>query len=309
MSNISDFFPTPSGGSSSTDIFTSDVFADIVIVAGGGGAAQSDSSSCRSNCPGCGCYRWGGGGGGGIYRVRYGLNCDQTYPITVGAGGAGGDPTATVGTSQGENGSPSKFDGSRFVALGGGGAGSVQRTIIPAFCPTACPRGCQTFGKAGGQGGNSIGYSDSAWESPGASFGSQYGYHYGNGMMIIRGQICPTATGVPDIATRPLNGYDLSGSSACDTFARIGWFCGNQPLCPTGTPHPSATCSYSTGQANSGDGAGNCNGSATGGSGFVVVSYPNLHRAAPARPGSNDCSACTPGFYTYVFTSSGSITL
>ena len=305
MSNLTDFFSSSGGGG----ILSSNVFADIVIVGGGGGAAQSHSSSCMPNCPGCACYRWGGGGGGGIYRVRYGLNCDQTYPITVGAGGAGGDPTAPVGTSQGENGSPSKFDGSRFVALGGGGAGSVARATLPAFCPASCPKGCQTFGKAGGQGGNSIGYCESAWEAPGASFGSQYGYHYGNGMMILRGQICPVPTGVPNAATCPVNGYDLNGSSACDTIARIGWFCGNQPLCPTGTPHPTCTCSYSAGQANSGDGAGNCNGSASGGSGFVVVSYPTLHRAAPARPGSNDCSACTPGYYTYVFTSSGSITL
>ena len=303
MSNISDFFPTPSGGSSSTDIFSSDVFADIVIVGGGGGAAQSTSSSCLPTQPSAGCFVFGGGGGGGIYRVRYGLNCDQTYPITVGAGGAGSPTDAGIeGLTQGENGSPSKFDGNRFIALGGGGAGSVCRSPCCQACPTSCG-GCMTYGKAGGQGGSSIGYCFSALDAPGSSFGSQYGYHYGNAMMIFRGQICPQSPGCdPNAATIPVNGYDLSGTSGCDTIARMGWYCGHNLPCATG-------CAYSAGQANSGDGAGNCNGSATGGSGFVVVSYPTLHRAAPARPGSVDCSPCTPGYYTYVFTSSGSITL
>tara|TARA_A100001234_G_scaffold203528_1_gene197753 strand:+ start:896 stop:1819 length:924 start_codon:yes stop_codon:yes gene_type:complete len=307
MSNLTDFFSSSGGGGSN---LSSDVFADIVIVGGGGGGAQSTSSSCMPNCPSCGCYRWGGGGGGGIYRVRYGLTCDQTYPITVGAGGAGSPTDAGIeGLTQGENGSPSKFDGNRFIALGGGGAGSVKRTVCPTQCPSTC-RGRATYGRAGGQGGSGVGWCFSTFDAPGSSFGSQYGYHYGSAMFIFRGQAgCPVPCGFPNDATKPVNGYDLSGSSACDTFARPGWLCETRYQCPTGPAHPQCCCNWSAGQANSGDGAGNCNGSATGGSGFVVVSYPDSHRAAPARPGSNDCSACTPGYRTYVFTSSGSITL
>lgn len=322
MSKLSDFFSAPGsgGGDTSEDIYNSDVFADIVIVGGGGGATlscstQSVATTAPTNVQAQAAHKcgWAGGGGGAIYRLRYGLRCGQTYPITVGAGGAAGPSDVGIeGNSQASNGSPSKFDGSRFIAYGGGGAGSIK---------TCCGFGqdkesTMSHGRAGGQGGIGAGSFYSSLAASHSSFGSRYGFHYGNSDAIYFGQICPS-DGQPGIfgkATAPVNGYDLSGSSACDTIARGGWYCfGKSCTCPPEyTPtidHCCVGCAYSAGQANSGDGAGSCNGPAAGGSGFVVVSYPDVHRAAPARPGSNDCSACTPGYRTYVFTSSGSITL
>lgn len=68
--------------------------------------------------------------------------------------------------------------------------------------------------------------------------------------------------------------------------------------------------------ANSGNGGdGGCAGpvgdfSATAGqSGVVVVQYPSAYPAAPSFPGATDVSPATPGYRTYRFTSSGSITL
>lgn len=52
-----------------------------------------------------------------------------------------------------------------------------------------------------------------------------------------------------------------------------------------------------------------CADSANGGSGTVVVRYPTQFAAAPSFPGANDCSPATPGYYTYKFDSTGSITL
>lgn len=49
--------------------------------------------------------------------------------------------------------------------------------------------------------------------------------------------------------------------------------------------------------------------SANGGSGTVIVRYPTQFAAAPSSPGATDCSPQTPGYYTYRFNSSGSITL
>ena len=46
-----------------------------------------------------------------------------------------------------------------------------------------------------------------------------------------------------------------------------------------------------------------------GGSGTVIVRYPDQFDAAPASPGATDCSPATPGYYTYRFNSTGSITL
>ena len=300
MSNISDFFPTPSGGGNNTDVLASDVFADIVIVGGGGGSTIANDA-----CPGTPSRRdYSGAGGGGLYRLYYGLNCDQTYPITVGAGGAAG-PTnpGDIGASQGENGSPSKFNGSQFIAYGGGGGGSYCGCSSPVTCPTS-QGPFQTYGRAGGQGGASQTVSNkcSLNAASHSSFGSRYGYHYGNSDYLHITQVCAPCGPFP--ATCPVNGYDLNSHSACDTIARAAYLCFD---CTCNAPY--CECSYSAGAANTGDGAGSWNGAAAGGSGFVIVSYPNSHRAAPARPGSVDCSPFTPGYYTYLFTSSGSITL
>lgn len=69
------------------------------------------------------------------------------------------------------------------------------------------------------------------------------------------------------------------------------------------------------GGANTGRGgsvAASCCGcicSGSGGSGVVVIRYPDQFAAAPASPGATDCSPATPGYYTYRFNSTGSITL
>lgn len=46
-----------------------------------------------------------------------------------------------------------------------------------------------------------------------------------------------------------------------------------------------------------------------GSPGVLVVRYPSAYAASPSFPGATDCSPATPGFRTYRFTSSGSITL
>lgn len=82
--------------------------ASYMIVAGGGGGGRDD----------------GGGGGGGGFRCGPGAACARhipfqtgTYPITVGAGGAGGSSPSPYGAA----GSPSIV--STITAAGGGGGG------------------------------------------------------------------------------------------------------------------------------------------------------------------------------------------
>ena len=122
---------------------------DYVVVAGGGGGAVGE---------------WGGGGGGaGGYRESSGAasGCYSasplgacvsalpvsaaTYPITIGAGGAGGtnNPYATNG--DGDSGSTSVF--SSITSAGGGGAGGGNQGH-PSPVGT---------GKAGGSGGGGSG--------------------------------------------------------------------------------------------------------------------------------------------------------
>jgi len=57
-----------------------------------------------------------------------------------------------------------------------------------------------------------------------------------------------------------------------------------------------------------------CSGSGSGGagcSGALIIKWPSSVGAAPPTgfPGGTDISPATPGYYTYCFTSSGSITL
>jgi hypothetical protein len=72
---------------------------------------------------------------------------------------------------------------------------------------------------------------------------------------------------------------------------------------------------WGSGDANSGRGgsvlmcASGCICSGSGGSGVIVIRYPDQFPAAPASPGATDCSPATPGYYTYRFNSTGSITL
>jgi hypothetical protein len=85
-------------------------------------------------------------------------------------------------------------------------------------------------------------------------------------------------------------------------------------------PGPSACCTY--GGENTGSGGHNSVGAhpcspcapvqtscRAGRNGTVVVRYPTDYPAAPSFPGACDCSPQTPGYRTYRFVSSGSITL
>ncbi len=114
---------------------------DYLVVAGGAGGAGGGTN-----------WTQGGGGGAGGYRTFVsnpttspknapaGITVSaQGYPITVGAGGAGGTgggPTVTKGT----NGGVSTFDS--ITSTGGGGGGTYSN-----------PEGAQTGGSGGGGGG------------------------------------------------------------------------------------------------------------------------------------------------------------
>ena len=75
---------------------------------------------------------------------------------------------------------------------------------------------------------------------------------------------------------------------------------------------PSA-CVTAHSAANTGNGGSTNGGSApesnSGGSGVVIIRYPTDFAAAPSAPGATLCTPVTPGYHTYRFNSSGSITL
>ena len=77
--------------------------AEVLVVAGGGGGGGSTAG--------------GGGGGGVLYQTPYTLNPSTVYPVTVGAGGLGGQKS-NDGAVSNTSGGNSTFD--TLTALGGG---------------------------------------------------------------------------------------------------------------------------------------------------------------------------------------------
>jgi hypothetical protein len=86
----------------------SELAVEVLVVGGGGGAGHSSVT--------------GGGGGGGAGGVLLGSSglASGSYPLVVGAGGAGSLASSPAGT-QGADGAPSTF--LAWTALGGGGGG------------------------------------------------------------------------------------------------------------------------------------------------------------------------------------------
>ena len=160
------------------------------MVGGGGGGGASggmltDNNFCLSTESGI----VGGGGGGGqvVFSDTYEVIQDVSYPITIGAGGAGGGfyydttnvyyprnpitPTVPVGcycgqiqnrnagTLRGSNGGNTVF-GSVIAYGGGGGGGGMSNTVnyLPDTCNAAAIAACSQWtakGADGGTGGGS----------------------------------------------------------------------------------------------------------------------------------------------------------
>jgi hypothetical protein len=128
---------------------------ELLVVAGGGGG-------------GGGFTTWAGGGGGGagglIYRGEYPVTANQTYNLTVGAGGSGqaGDTSPRYGFSGGN----SIFG--PLTAIGGGG-GNSWNSSTGSTAPA---------GGSGGGGQNSSGPFGGAAGTPGQGFPGGDGMAY-----------------------------------------------------------------------------------------------------------------------------------
>jgi len=134
---------------------------ELLVVAGGGGGGMDMA---------------GGGGAGGVrYLAATPVTPGTTYPIVIGAGGAGapaagtfGQPSAHQYTIGANAGSDSSFGG--VVALGGGRGGSSVYTYTPGAA-----------GGNGGSGGGASGYSnDGSGRSGGTGVAGQ-GFKGGKG--------------------------------------------------------------------------------------------------------------------------------
>jgi len=254
------------------------------LVVAGGGAGGGDSGTASGN---------GGGGAGGLLTAsNYAVATGTALTITVGAGGAGA-PTAIA-----INGSNSVFG--NITATGGGGGAYYSNGIGGTggsgggggADSGAGGAGTSGQGNAGGRGNTSSGGGGGGAGSPPVQgIGGVRGGGGGTGL-------CSTITG-----TRVFYAGGGGGSS--------GYVEGAGGAGGGGTGANTTTKFGVSGTANTGGGGGGqTNGSSSpsgsGGSGIVIIRYPQINSAPALVTGSPQVSY-SDGYQIYTWTSSGSI--
>lgn len=274
---------------------------EYLVVAGGGGSTSTSDA---------------GGGGGGGYRTATGYAVTAATPITVvvGAGGTSGGTTrasdssfgtitsigggqgATASSSTGINGGsggghgPARSGQYRNAADLYGGTGTVGQGNNGASYtgPWVTNNGNLSGGGGGGAGaaGSPGGYLNQTG-SPAITGGAG-----GNG---LQSSISGTATyyagggGGAGAGSFDSNNGGLGGLGGGGNGGQAGW---------------GQYGRGSNGSANTGGGGG---GNYAGGSGIVIIRYPDTYDAATATTGSPTVTV-SGGYRIYKWTSSGSIT-
>ena len=304
----------------------------VPIVVGGGGAGGGPSP-CTTFTDGAigGCSKLtfpegticvAGGGGGAISCKRIGdlcstyfMNANPTLRPTIlgthtaGTGGSGGcccvNMDAPCGLQHGPGASAEEAgEGGRSIYS----AGSFVSRIFHDIAPVGCLATARMF-----KGKNDQNH--------------QYGAYYGapgSGGIVLTGspptKINSQASGGAGGGGESTHGMCVNGPLQYISIAGKG-ICTDISGClqeyGAGRTYILSTCfptccdgltNFGQGGA-AGCGVSGCGNGGSGGSGTVIVKYPTQFAAAPSSPGATDCSPITPGYYTYKFNSSGSITL
>ena len=308
----------------------------VPVVVGGGGAGVA-SQPCSTNTSGArgGCSSIttpegtlcvaGGGGGGHAGLCGIGFICPTSNPLANqvyhgGTGGTGGSnciPCCAVMftiTSQTTGADSCVVEGGKpFYSTGQFTTDSTYCTLDPS---AACA--CIRYAANNFCGPGQMNHKYGTFMGGAATGGARLEYQ------------CPTCTDlqINGRASGGAGGHAITTRGmtlSCSCITRAGkGYCSDI----TGTleeygrgvvnaPQSCAPCFpvWGSGGANTGRGgsvaacAAGCICSGSGGSGVVVIRYPDQFPAAPASPGATDCSPATPGYYTYRFNSTGSITL
>lgn len=259
-----EYFPVSSNKSPTTwtDLTTTASTPNLtsvqaLVVAGGGG--------------GGGDIGGGGGGGGVIYNTAVSVTPGTSYTVTVGPGGQG-IPFSVVGQAQGVNGSNSVFGS--LTAIGGGG-GAVYHAIGNnggsgggGSAESAGGLGTAGQGFNGGIGGGNVGYNAGGGGGAGGIGQAGDGVNFlgGDGGAGVTYDISGVSTGYGGGGGG--GGFNRGGNAT--QGGGIGW------------PRLSGDTRGLNGTPNTGGGGGGTGGfggSTNGGSGIVIIRYPQPVRA------------------------------
>ena len=252
------FNSTSGDTSNSTFTLASAKTCDILVVSGGGagGGRASDGTG-------------NGGGGAGGYKAFTGQALTSgSYTVTVGRGGTGG-------TTTGQNGFASTFQGLASPTAGGGGGTRA------------------TLGNTGGSGGGtgSENTSTPAQGTAGQGFAGgtgasapNYGGGGGGGAGGAGANGSGTVGGAGGVGIQWLDGnyYAAGGSGGTynggsqPTVARGGGAAGGDPITTSSAANNGYAATFGTGGGGGGSSSGPSGTGAggTGGSGIIIVRYP-----------------------------------
>jgi hypothetical protein len=274
--------PTPCGGDRGGDTIVK-YPEGVIRVAGGGGGLSGNEWGADPTIPGHG----GTGGGGGCHNRRL----EDCVWAEFASGPTQGIATGLAGRGSG-----------RSIYSKGNAQIDVYQTCQPTVgCKfhimqwngtTMTPHGDGAFYGAPGNLSMVTNGSPISCQKiiPGSGGGGAGGQGFLSSCQPSNG--CVAEVAGPGIFT------EMTGTM--EEFGRGGL--NHIPTFPTPTL---------TGPANSGNGGSNLQGgnACAGGSGVVIIRYPTDFNAAPASPGATLCTPVTPGYHTYRFNSTGSITL
>jgi hypothetical protein len=233
--------------------------ANYLAVAGGGGGGSQEG---------------GGGGAGGLLTGTISLNTNQSYPITVGAGGTASPANYTY---SGGNGTDSGF--STISALGGGGGDSIGTGSGAGN--SGGSGGGGKAGDVGGTGKSGQGYAGGtsvSGNSYGAGGGGGSGGLGGNGNSTTAGNggsgtTVSAALGGGTYAGGGGGGVYLSGTVGTGTAGG-----GNGGTTGAGTGSAASPNTGSGGGGGTNIASGSVGGGGAGGSGVVIISYAGAQK-------------------------------
>lgn len=184
----------------------------LVVGAGGGGGGADNSLNTRT-------AQGGGGGGGAVIKQTLATTPGNSYTITVGAGGTGGN--ATAGTNGGI--SEIVLSGTTLIkAFGGGGGQGVDATDVVLSA---------AYGSYGGGGGQAQSSTDSSSLSGGGGGANVNWTSPASGRLIVSTSItqglqgtngCQNSTGTISLNLVGIPGIDNFGSGGNGAVADNG---------------------------------------------------------------------------------------
>jgi hypothetical protein len=269
---------------------------EYLVVAGGGGGAGGFNGGYIGN---------GGGGAGGLLTAaNFAVVSGSALTITVGAGGARGAQDAA-----GATGVNSVF--SSITASGGGGGGASNSAGNAGGSGGGC--GGNATGVAGGTGvagqGNAGGVGNA--QGGGGGGAGSVGLSAVNNANASGGTgLCSTITGQRVFYAGGGGGGTYMDGTQRGLGLGGGGGGGNGAVYLSGIPYGGTPGTANTG-GGGGGGAGDFSSTSkwtagAGGSGIVIVRYPQINSAPALVTGSPQVSY-SDGYQIYTWTSSGSI--